>query len=211
MYGFKQLLVLALAQSALACRCTEYGVPTGKLDPTATEQACAHAGGTMSDGHKGERRRPLAFVDPPRKLQEMSDEYDCVFIFLFPVQYAIMHTVLCTEYGGLCTEDYVRTMCFQGTQATIPTPVSTVAIARQSQGIRKAFARPHKATQGNRKAFTRPHKATQGNRKAFARPHKAITRPLKAIARHSQGHTRQSQGSRKAACTLGASVVVPDR
>ncbi|KAE9975143.1 hypothetical protein EG328_003427 [Venturia inaequalis] len=49
MFGFKQLLVLALAGSALACQCRQDGVRAAnkRVDVSATEEACTNAHGTL--------------------------------------------------------------------------------------------------------------------------------------------------------------------
>ncbi|KAH7109755.1 hypothetical protein EDB81DRAFT_954186 [Dactylonectria macrodidyma] len=46
----KNLVILALASTALACRCTQAGKSGGRLDVTATERACQDAGGTTVNG-----------------------------------------------------------------------------------------------------------------------------------------------------------------
>ncbi|KAE9986644.1 hypothetical protein EG327_004208 [Venturia inaequalis] len=45
MYGSKQLLVLALAVSALACQCKTDGSENGQFDINVTQYACIAAGG----------------------------------------------------------------------------------------------------------------------------------------------------------------------
>ncbi|KAE9984258.1 hypothetical protein EG327_005087 [Venturia inaequalis] len=49
MYGLKQLLVLALAGSGLACQCTASGVKGAKVDTEATERACYNSGGQLAN------------------------------------------------------------------------------------------------------------------------------------------------------------------
>ncbi|KAF5005431.1 hypothetical protein FDECE_8096 [Fusarium decemcellulare] len=50
MYSLKNLIVLALASTAFACRCTEGGKAGGRLDVSATETSCQEAGGTTLNG-----------------------------------------------------------------------------------------------------------------------------------------------------------------
>ncbi|KAE9969640.1 hypothetical protein Vi05172_g240 [Venturia inaequalis] len=47
MHGLKQLLVLALAGSGLACVCTAYGHKDGAVDTKATEAVCIYALGHL--------------------------------------------------------------------------------------------------------------------------------------------------------------------
>ncbi|KAE9978266.1 hypothetical protein EG327_007463, partial [Venturia inaequalis] len=44
-HGLKQLLVLALAGSGLACQCTAYGKKLAQVDIKATVAACGRSGG----------------------------------------------------------------------------------------------------------------------------------------------------------------------
>ncbi|KAF4469189.1 hypothetical protein FALBO_3918 [Fusarium albosuccineum] len=50
MYSLKNLIILALASTALACRCTEGGRAGGPLDISATESSCREAGGDTLNG-----------------------------------------------------------------------------------------------------------------------------------------------------------------
>ncbi|KAH7155907.1 hypothetical protein EDB81DRAFT_880243 [Dactylonectria macrodidyma] len=50
MYVLKNLIILALASSAFACRCTQGGTAGGRLDIPATQTSCIEAGGTVQNG-----------------------------------------------------------------------------------------------------------------------------------------------------------------
>ncbi|RDI77501.1 hypothetical protein Vi05172_g12464 [Venturia inaequalis] len=58
MHGLKQLLVLALAGSGLACQCTLYGQKGAQVDIKATEQACPSSGGHIVNPGRKDIQEP---------------------------------------------------------------------------------------------------------------------------------------------------------